>query len=373
VESPYQYLTVRRDTYPEAAEQVLTINEGTYTYHSVRVLGRVLTGSRYYDTYALIPFLLDLDPGTELRGAVLGLACGVNVGQWKHFWSPVHRLKIDGAELDPEVVVLGRTYFDLPGPEASWLRTVVMDGRQMLEALPTEHRYHVLVVDAFTNELYVPFHLATREFFELCRRRMEPGAILAMNVYARGEEAPNLRAIENTLATVFGRCLRLRLYDEGGFLLLARRGAGEIELARLDAQHIQERFDPWEGFAAWSMIPEWDDLLRLAAETRDAGATGSVREILPAAEAIVLTDDHAPLAWLTDRFLGELEEVGLAGDDERGLALRSLIARQGRTLWIVGLVWSGFLAFGFVLLHRSMPAATACAGTTTRPCRPRRR
>jgi len=119
VESEYQYLTVRDDVWPNGeAWRILTINEGVYTYHSLKVRGSVLTNSRYYDDYTSLPFLLDLPLGSELRGCVIGLACGTNVAQWRHFWEGPYRLSVDGAELDPEIVRLGREFFDLPGPEA---------------------------------------------------------------------------------------------------------------------------------------------------------------------------------------------------------------------------------------------------------------
>jgi spermidine synthase len=332
VESEYQFLTVRRDSYPEGdAYEILTINEGIYTYHSLRREGRVLTDSRYYDDYSLLPFLLDLAPGDELRGCVVGLACGINVAQWKHFWEGPYRVRADGAELDPEIVRLGREFFDLPGPEADWLRVYEMDGRQMLELLPPDVRYHMLVVDAFTNELYIPFHLGTREFFELCRRRLEPGGVLAMNVYAVGEDAPNLRALENTLATVFGRCLRVKQYVTGNFLLLAFNGEGLPSFDRLGTSQIEARF------GKRPETTEWGALLNQAEWFRTEGQS---RTITPREDAWVLTDDHAPLEWLTDRFLDRTEDKALSHTDPRKRDLKALAGRQKKILWLIAAIYA---------------------------------
>ena len=300
VETPYQYVTVRDDSYPSQTERMLTINEGVYTYHSFEVLGHILTNSRYYDDYAVLPLLIDVPAGEELRGCVVGLACGVTPRQWIHFWGKKWKLSIDGAEIDPEILRLGREFFHLRESEAAGLNAFAMDGRQMLAALPESRRYHMLVVDAFTNELYIPFHLGTREFFTLCRDRLEDGGVFAMNVYAYRPDSPNLVALENTLAHVFGSCLRVRQTIGGNFLLLARRGASPPDLTRLVASRIKER----EGNRAG--VPEWDDPEKGSENGLVALAGRMPRQatlVRPDASKLVLTDDHAPLEHLTDLFL----------------------------------------------------------------------
>jgi len=340
-ESPYQFLTVRDDRYPgEPVCRVLTINEGIYTFHSLRVEGRILTESRCYDDYSMLPLLLDLDPGAELRGAVVGFACGVNAAQWRHFWDGPFRLRVDGAELDPGVLALGREFFDLPAEGAGGLRPTAADGRPWLDALPAGTRYHLLVVDAFANELYIPFHLGTREFFELCLRRLEPGGVLAMNVYAVGEDSPNLGALENTLATVFGTCLRLSQYGGKNFVLVARNGKEPPDLSRLAPGRARERF------GARKDVKEWDRLLELAAK-----AAGDAVVVAPRPGLPVLTDDHAPLEWLTDRFIGS-REPGIAGGRAE---VAALVRKQDRALAAVGAGWAVLLAAACFSMARVTP------------------
>jgi len=354
IESPYQYVTVRDDVWPDGESlRILTINEGVYTYHSLLVKGQVLTGSRYYDDYSLLPLLTDLEPGDELRGCIVGMACGVNAMQWKHFWGDVFDLTVDGAEIDPAIIRLGREHFGMPGPDAGWLRVFAMDGRQMLEAVPREPGYHLLVVDAFTNELYTPFHLATREFFDLCRSRLAPGGILAMNVYAVGEDPPNLRALSNTLATSFGACVRVQQYWGTNFLLLARKGDTPPDITRLFPDRARARFRGWDGYAAWSRTPELEDLLAKGESLRDA-----TRLVEPRDDEWVLTDDHAPLSALTDRFLRDLDDRSLAENAWHRDELLALLARQRTLLTAIGAAWLVALAAGWWLVRR---AARRCA------------
>jgi len=302
-ESPYQYLTVRDDRLPgppPSTIRQLTINEGVFTYHSLAIEGSVLTGRRYYDDYALLPLLLDVPKGGKLRAAVVGLACGVTPHQWKHFWGDVYDLRVDGAEIDPVVLELGRRHFFDPEywrDADSWLTAYAMDGRQMLAAAPTGTTYHMVVVDAFAQELYIPFHLGTREFFELCKRRLVAGGVFAMNVYAYRPDSPNLAALENTLATVFGRCLRVRQQWGGNFVLIATNADLPADTTRLLAGPAQARFGPRTDVA------EWKDLIAQGAWIPDNATV-----VVPDAAKMVLTDDHCPLESMTDRFVAREEE-----------------------------------------------------------------
>jgi hypothetical protein len=266
---------------------------------------------------------------------IIGMACGVNASQWKHFWGSVYDLTVDGAEIDPEIVGLGREHFGMAGAEDGWLRVVAMDGRQMLAALPDGTRYDMLVVDAFTNELYIPFHLATREFFSLCRSRLAPGGVLAMNVYAVGEDAPNLRAIENTMATVFGHAVRAAQYGGENFLLLAANQREPPDVLQLDPVRVRRRFRAWEGYREWTDRPEWSDLLSVGERLAK-----DCRRIEPRDDEWVLTDDHAPIESLTHRFLERVEERELEADDPRGVALRRLLDRQRNALLVIGALWA---------------------------------
>lgn len=297
-ESAYQYVSVREDRFEDVTYRLLTLNEGVYTYHSFHVVGQVLTGSRYYDDYALLPFLLDIPPGEPLRGAVVGLAGGVTAHQWKHFWGGLYDVHVDGAEIDPLVIEYGRRWFHLPKSDEPWLTIRQMDGRQMLSAAPPPERgdgYHMIVLDAFTHELYIPFQLATVEFFRLCKERLAPGGILAMNVYAYRPDSPNLLAVENSLATAFGASVRVRQLWGTNYVLMARKG-DPPDVTRLAPLRAQERF------GNRSDVPEWDDLLGQAELMPRNSAI-----IRPDRERLVLTDDHAPVEALMDEMIDRME------------------------------------------------------------------
>jgi hypothetical protein len=83
----------------------------------------------------------------------------------------------------------------------------------------------VIHVDAYAHQVYVPAHLASREFFELAHARLEPGGVLACNVGALRPDDPVLTAIAATMATQFASVLALPVRNSRNMLLVGRRDA----------------------------------------------------------------------------------------------------------------------------------------------------
>jgi spermidine synthase len=80
-------------------------------------------------------------------------------------------------ELDPGVVDLAKRYFGVkPGPR---LELVNRDGRVYMAS--TKRSFDIIMVDAYQGTL-VPFHLVTREFFTILKRKLAPGGVVAQNI-----------------------------------------------------------------------------------------------------------------------------------------------------------------------------------------------
>jgi len=278
VESSYQYVRVLDETGPDGVTvRMLQFNEAEQSYQSVLIPGRVLTDGRYYDYYAALPYLFPPDGRRDLDVLVIGLAAGTIPRQLREFFP--RGLSVTGVEIDPAVLELGRKHFGLV--EGDWLRTVVMDGRAYLNGADAERRFDLVVIDAFAQEYYVPFHLATREAFEAAKRRLNPGGIVAMNVAAYRADSALLVSIESTLAHVFGRAWRTKVAGYANFMVFAVKDE-EPQFKRL--------FDlPRDGG------PEQGRLNGIAAVVRTATSA-----VDPVAD-LCLTDDHAPVERLMDR------------------------------------------------------------------------
>jgi len=200
------------------------------------------------------------------RVAILGNAAGTAARMYGHYFPDA---RVDGVEIDGELTDIGRRYFDLGGPN---LHTYTDDARPWLRR--SDGDYDVIVVDAY-RQPYIPFYLATREFFELARDRLAPGGAVVVNVgHPEGNDDLE-KAISATMADVFGTVLRDPL-EHSNTLLLGS-----------DAPASQEQL-----LAAIAMLP--DDLKNLAAiESQRIGPMLS--------GGPVYSDDKAPVEWLIDK------------------------------------------------------------------------
>jgi len=217
-ESRYQFLQVQRETgVDRGARTLLVINEGLDSFHSVQVAGSALTGGAYYDWHAVAPLLAgDGQRPADLRALSIGDAAG----SLRSVYAACHPgAVVDGVDIDGACAELGDRWFS---NEKAAGRAFVVDGRVFLAR--ARDRWHVIHVDAYAHQVYVPAHLASREFFTAAKERLEPGGVVACNVGALAANDPVLEAIGGTLFAVFGNALALQVPQSRNFLLVARNG-----------------------------------------------------------------------------------------------------------------------------------------------------
>jgi SAM-dependent methyltransferase len=193
-------------------------------------------------------------------------------------------IRIDGVEIDPKVTEAGRRFLGLgDNPK---LHVITADGRPYLAR--TDERYDLILVDAY-RQPYIPFYLATKEFFRLARDHLTPGGVLAINVAAVPGDDQLGDALGTTMLAEFPAVWRwhpLRFNE----LMVAVNGPASTSSLRRRVGEVP--------LAARSLVP----LFRAGLEP--ATAKGDP-----------LTDDRAPVEWLTDSMIvdfiahgGELEE-----------------------------------------------------------------
>jgi spermidine synthase len=170
-ESEYGYIQVTQ----VGTQRRLILNEGE-AIHSVYDPESVLTGG-YWDWFTLSPLFAPPDGLGRLqpprRALIVGLAGGTVARELTAAYPGV---QIDGVEIDPRIIDVGRRWFDMTEPN---LHPVAADGRWYLET--SSARWDLIVIDAY-RQPYIPFQLTTREFFEQCREHLTPGGVLAVNV-----------------------------------------------------------------------------------------------------------------------------------------------------------------------------------------------
>lgn len=249
----------------EDGERRLELNEGQ-AIHSIYRPGEYLVGN-YWDEGLVLPFVTSDRPPSRI--AILGNAAGTMARAYGHFFP---RTRVDAVEIDGELTELGRKYFDLRNPR---MRVFDEDARPWLRQADGE--YDVIVVDAY-HQPYIPFYLATREFFELARDRLAPGGVVLINV-GHPEGSDDLeRALTRTMGTALPEVARDPVTDTNTMLIGS--------LSPLDPARIER--------AARARPPAMPPALRPVARATAA------RIEPPLTGGALWTDDRAPVEWLVD-------------------------------------------------------------------------
>jgi spermidine synthase len=259
-DSEHQYIRVIEQ--PDG-DRALELNEGQAT-HSLYRPGSFLTGD-VWDGYLVAPFTA-LDRAPE-RIAILGNAAGTTARAYGHYFPET---EVDGVEIDPELERVGLEYFDMgSNPNLSVFNE---DARPWLRR--AEGGFDVIMVDAY-RQPYIPFYLATREFFELARDRLAPGGVVVVNAgHPEGNDDLE-KVLSATMAEVFPTVLRDPIEPTNTLLVGTAAPASAANLRR----------------AARDFPPE----LRAVAEVEAARFGARLRG------GAVYTDDKAPVEWLIDR------------------------------------------------------------------------
>ena len=184
------YFAMPSDTgSPEPAGKV--VYEKETAYHHLRVVDGGLRRSLYFDArvqgfIAVRPDLVLTRNYTDgmmlallfpVRPVKTAVMIGLGAGMVPTLLSErAPEIATTSIEIDPEVVETARRFFRYtPGANS---RVLVGDGRRELDRqVPAAD---VIFVDAYFADS-LPFHLVTKEFFELCHRKLPPDGVLAMN------------------------------------------------------------------------------------------------------------------------------------------------------------------------------------------------
>ncbi|MFH1046680.1 MAG: fused MFS/spermidine synthase [Patescibacteria group bacterium] len=262
-ESPYQLIRVHEVD----GNSYLIFNEGSGT-QSVNFPNDQRT-HMYFDHFAATPLLAG--EGSSLRTAVLGLAGGELVRQYLTVFPTEIPPDITGVEVDPDVIDVGRRFFatgDLP------LTIVNEDGRTFLRG--SEQEFDVIIVDAYSTQMYIPSHLVTAEFFSLAKSRLTDGGLITMNVNAPDRDSELLQAITNSIAAVFPHVYVSKAGHSWNWLITA----SEREL---------------DFFSAAKLLPsEYSDVAEALLSYEEVAYDSTIR---------LLTDDRAPIELMTDSMI----------------------------------------------------------------------
>jgi predicted membrane-bound spermidine synthase len=264
-ESSYNYIQVVQ----RGGETWLRLNEGEGV-HSIYNPNSVLVGG-IWDYFLVAPYFNNppytADQVSSL--ALIGSAAGTVPKQYTAVYGAI---PIDGAEIDPEIIRVGREYFDMNEPNFD---VVAQDGRYFLAN--SDRTYDVIAIDAYRPP-YIPFHLTTREFFRQCKDHLTENGVVAINVGRTRTDWSLVEALAGTLKTEFPNVYMVDLSQHGfdliNVLVVATRQPTRLDNLEANAALLTH---PLLQKVAGASIPRASEFTE------------------PTEATVVFTDDKAPV------------------------------------------------------------------------------
>lgn len=119
------------------------------------------------------------------------------------------KAKVTAVELDPEIVRLSKKYygFKQKGKQSENFTISELDGR--MHILRKKQKHDIIFVDAYRGQ-FVPFHLMTKEFFTLAKKRLSKGGVMVQNI------EPSTMLYDSAIATITSVFDHVDVYRGGG-------------------------------------------------------------------------------------------------------------------------------------------------------------
>jgi len=273
-ESAYNYIQVQETN----GYRILRLNEGQGIHSIYHPEIRNYHGP--WEQVLAAPFFYppSENPMEVSRIAILGLAAGTSAQQAMEIFPEA---MIDGFEIDPEIVEVGNEYFAMGGED---LTIHVKDARAGLSQ--SEHLYDIISVDAYRPP-YIPWHLTTLEFFEEIRSHLSQKGTLVINVARIYNDRRLVDALYQTIGSVFEDVYVVDLPDSLNTMIFATKTSSDFNNLIQNYIVIQDSEEP-------------DTLLLNTLEV------AILNQQTNPVEGIVLTDDLAPVEWITNSMVFNL-------------------------------------------------------------------
>jgi predicted membrane-bound spermidine synthase len=282
-ESAYNYIQVLNvDGY-----HMLRLNEGQGIHSIWHPTQLDFQGP--WEQFLAAPFFnpMPFGPESVKRVAIIGLAGGTLARQATAVFGPI---PIDGFEIDPKIIEVGRKYFDMNEPN---LNAIPQDGRWGLEHSP--YKYTIIGVDAYRPP-YIPWHLTTKEFFQVVRDHLAENGAMVINVGRAPNDRRLIDGLVGTIRTVFPSVYVMDLPNTFNSIIYATAQSTDIQNLYDNYLYLKTR-------------PNIHPLLLDSIQRVVAN-----QQPLPN-NPTVFTDDRAPIEWITNNMVlnfvlfGNMKEI----------------------------------------------------------------
>ena len=276
-ESAYNYIQV----VDEDGRRSLILNDG-HAVHSVYDPDELLTGGPW-DYFMVAPQMVEGAAEPEPRDVLLiGLAGGTVARQLTAAYGPI---PIVGVEIDPQINEVAREYFALD--ELENIDVIVADGRYALTT--SDATFDLIGVDAY-RQPYIPFQLASREFFQDVSAHLRPGGVAVVNAGRTRTDFRLVEALGATMRDVFPYVVAIDVDRYTNTILVGSQSPLSADALIQNVERLPEA-SPVREVAGWSL------------------ASGNIRTIEPGGS--VFTDDRAPVERVIDQMIFDAaREIG---------------------------------------------------------------
>ncbi|MFZ0533348.1 MAG: fused MFS/spermidine synthase [Anaerolineales bacterium] len=283
-ESAYNYIQVIENN----GYRYLRLNEGQGIHSEWHPTDLNYGGP--WQEFLIAPFINDppYQPGQVKNLAIIGLAAGTVARQATAVFGDI---PIDGFEIDPTIIAVGRKYFGMNMPN---LNAIPQDGRVGLEH--SSKSYTIIAVDAYRPP-YIPPHLTTQEFFQATKDHLTSDGVLVVNVGRSPTDRTLVDQIASTIKTVFPSVFIVDV--PGSFNSMIYATMQPTRFANLQANL---------------------DLLKVSASIPklllESMQIALDNQLPTPPVTVVYTDDWSPIEWVTNSMVlnyilfGDLEEIG---------------------------------------------------------------
>lgn len=216
------------------------------------------------------------------RIALLGLAAGTSANQAAAVFPNV---KIDGYEIDPEIVELAYKFFNM---NTTHLDVHIEDARWGISH--NQNKYDIISVDAYKPP-YIPWHLTTREFFQALFDHLVEDGTVVINVARIFDDRRLVNGLYATLQSVFPSVYIVDLPNSFNSIIFATKQTTQSE------NLIKNYILLSDNAATPELLLTTLEITIL--NLQDNPSSGEI-----------FTDDHAPIEWITNSMVIDLFRSG---------------------------------------------------------------
>ncbi|MBE0681119.1 MAG: fused MFS/spermidine synthase [Anaerolineales bacterium] len=267
-ESAYNYIQVQEVN----GYMLLRLNDGQGVHSIYHPDTLIYNGP--WEQFLVGPYFYeDRSPDDIQRMAIVGLAAGTAARQATAVYG--EDILIDGFELDEKIVEVGEKYFGLNLPN---LTVHIGDGRLNLDR--SQNQYDIIAIDAYRPP-YIPPHMTTLEFFEICASHLTDDGVLTLNVGSVPGDRRLIDGLATTMAQIFPSVHVMDIPGTLNSMLFATKQPTRVENFAANLTRL-------------SQDKSLNPLLVTTMATTFAG-------MKPGYETTtVFTDDLAPIEWIVN-------------------------------------------------------------------------